>query len=364
MFFALFGVLYYVYMNIIIYCPPQAVFFFFVSCACKSKNSCLFSLPRLFLFLPVCTKQTIPAHSRHINHSASGPHSFDQKRGVSPSTSMGSISETKPQHHHAKADDADISPERALRSLRGPEHWTKGERHAILPGVLSMCPIQVLNSVMSKKDDGVVVSSAFSNNNNSGGSSRSSLTRGGSLRGSGIGSIISEPSDDGLDSNGWFFADHHQQQPTSSSISSSVVVSRGGTTLPRPNSGGGGGGVKFGKIVLGKATAAPLGMRSFLNEVYGWCTGIFILRQNYLFEYREGDSLNGLPWAYAHLPLGEVYPHKHFTNALHLDFFERPCTKSGKRSVSFTYMYAESLMLLRFDFSFFISLDVYHLIKS
>ena len=340
-FFALCGVLNILYYEYHYILPPHKKLFFSYLVYDKSKHS----LSHDFFFFLFVLNKTLPAHSRHINHSASGPHSFDQKRGVSPSTSMGSISETKPQqHHHAKADDADISPERALRSLRGPEHWTKGERHAILPGVLSMCPIQVLNSVMSKIDDGgVVSSSAFSNNNNNiGSSSRSSLTRGGSLRGSGIGSIISEPSDDGLDSNGWFFADHHhqQQQPTSSSsISSSVVVSRG---LPRPNSGGGGGsgsGVKFGKIVLGKATAAPLGMRSFLNEVYGWCTGIFILRQNYLFEYREGDSLNGLPWAYAHLPLGEVYPHKHFTNALHLDFFERPCTKSGKRSVSFTYVY-------------------------
>jgi len=67
--------------------------------------------------------------------------------------------------------------------------------------------------------------------------------------------------------------------------------------------------------------------------VYGWCTGVFVLRQNYLFEYREGDSLNGLPWGYAHLPLAEAYPHKHFTNALHLDFFEKPCSKSGKRSL-------------------------------
>jgi hypothetical protein len=85
---------------------------------------------------------------------------------------------------------------------------------------------------------------------------------------------------------------------------------------------------------LGKATVAPLGMRSYLNEVYGWCTGVFILRQNYLFEYREGDSTNGVPWGFAHLPLAEAYPHKHFMNALHLDFFDRPCCKSGKRSVS------------------------------
>ena len=90
----------------------------------------------------------------------------------------------------------------------------------------------------------------------------------------------------------------------------------------------------FGKIHLGKATVAGLGMRSFLNEVYGWSTGVFVLKQNFLFEYREGDSLNGVPWGYAHLPLAEVYPHNHFTNALHLEFFEKPCIKSGRRSVS------------------------------
>ena len=258
----------------------------------------------------------IIAHSRHAySQHGGGAHSFDPKRNISPSTSMSSISETKPQHS-AEADDADISPERALRSLRGPEHWTKGERHAIIPGVLSMCPIQVLNNIMSKEEEG-----------SSNSSLRASLTSRGSQRGFGIGSMISE--DEGVDSNGWFFADHHQ--PTSSGGAVGGTLSRPSSAnvlLPPSN---------FGKIVLGKATVAPLGMRSFLNEVYGWCTGVFLLRQNYLFEYREGDSLNGLPWGYAHLPLAEAYPHKHFTNALHLDFFERPCTKSGKRSVSLNF---------------------------
>lgn len=212
---------------------------------------------------------------------------------------------------HRSESGNDFSPERVLRPLKGPEHWKKGERHSIIPAVLCMCPIQVLNNIMSKEDRP---------------SSKPSLSslRGGAQQGFGIGSIISE--DEGADSNGWFFADHHQPSTTGgtlprlgsgSSISSSINV------LPST----------FGKIILGKATVAPLGMRSFLHEVYGWCTGVFVLRQNCLFEYREGDSLNGLPWGYAHLPLGEAYPHKHFTNALHLDFFEKPCCKSGKRSL-------------------------------
>jgi hypothetical protein len=219
---------------------------------------------------------------------------------------MGSISEMSPMH---TTSDASIPPERSLRSLKGPEHWTKGERHVIIPAVLCMCPIQVLNSIMSV-DEGLL--------------RRPSLTSSQSpYHTFGIGSIISDA--EGGDSNGWFFADHYQ--PPAS-----------GGPLPHPN------GVSFrsnnivpsvfDKILLGKATVAPLGMRSFLNEVYGWCTGVFILRQNYLFEYREGDSTNGLPWGFSHLPFAEAYPHKHFTNALHLDFFERPCSKSGKRSVS------------------------------
>ena len=248
--------------------------------------------------------------SSHISgnsrHTYTGSNSFDVKKtGVSPSTSMGSISETSPQTTLA---DANISPERSLRPLKGPEHWTKGERHAIIPAVLCMCPIQVLNSIMST-DDGLL--------------RRPSIPS--PQRAFGIGSIISDA--DGGDSNGWFFADHYQP------------ISAGEGSLPHPGTGGGfrsSNGIPsaFDKIVMGKATVAPLGMRSYLNEVYGWCTGVFILRQNYLFEYREGDSTNGLPWGFAHLPLAEAYPHKHFTNALHLDFFDRPCCKSGKRSVS------------------------------
>lgn len=242
-------------------------------------------------------------HSRHTV-SSSGAYSLDQKStNISPSTSLGCVSETTTQHPESGAD---FSPERALRSLKGPEQWTKGEKNAILPGVLSMCPIQVLNNIMSKEEVPP---------------SRPSLTSRGSHSGFGIGSIISQ--DEGADSNGWFFADHHQPTPAGGMLPCHGGSVSSSTVLPSV----------FGKIVLGKATVAPLGMRSFFNEVYGWCTGVFILRQNYLFEYREGDSLNGLPWGYAHLPLAEVYPHKHFTNALHMEFFEKPCSKSGKRSL-------------------------------
>ncbi|KAL7543707.1 hypothetical protein ACHAXR_013201 [Thalassiosira sp. AJA248-18] len=240
------------------------------------------------------------AHTRHTFNQ--GSRSFDPKIASLSSSSRRNSASGPPQHQESEGE---VSPERNLRALKGPEQWTKGDRHAIVPAVLCMCPIQVLNNIMSKDE---------------GSSSRLSLTSQSSQTGSGIGSILSE--DDDTDSNGWFFADHHQPSTT-------------GGTLPRQGSISGSNALlsAFGKTILGKATVAPLGMRSFLNEVYGWCTGLFVLRQNYLFEYREGDSLNGLPWGYAHLPLAEAYPHKHFTNALHLDFFERPCSKSGKRSL-------------------------------
>ena len=195
-----------------------------------------------------------------------------------------------------------------------------------------MCPIQVLNHILST-DDGYSQqqpqqqqqqqqrpSSLTMTLENSGGSSpsrRFSSPKGGF----GIGSIIQ---DDSGDSNGWFFADQSSLTPSGVGSSGSFV----GSSKSNLTSSS-----AFGKIVLGKATVAPIGMRSFLNELYGWCTGIFILRHNYLFEYRECDSQNSLPWGYAHLPYAEAYPHKHFMNALHLDFYERPCYKSGRRSL-------------------------------
>lgn len=247
-------------------------------------------------------------------------HSDNQPR---PSTSVGAISETTLQDKK-NAEHAEFSQERSLRALEGPEHWTKDARHAIYPGMLSMCPLQVLNSVMGEEEARTPA----------GGGARpsSSLAAArGTKPGFGIGSILSLD-DGGADASGWFFADHHP--PTSAAAGGG-----GGTAPPRHGGGvhGGGGGhtapSAFGKILLGKATVAILGMRSFLNEVYGWSTGVFVLKQNFLFEYREGDSLNGVPWGYAHLPLAEAHPHNHFTNALHLDFFEKPCTKSGKRSL-------------------------------
>jgi hypothetical protein len=235
----------------------------------------------------------------HYTPGVQGPHSMDHNK-ISPGTSMSSI--TGPAPH--LTEPGEVTPIRALRALQGPEKWTKGERYAITPAVLSMLPIRVLTEVMSKDD-------SLPNKADSSSSSKQ--------RAFGIGSIISED-DQNHHEDGWFFGEHHH--PVSSSFQ------RGGSSAPSS---------PFEKVVLGKATVATLGMRSYVAEVHGWCTGVFVLRQNYLFEYRETDSLNGLPWGYAMLQFAEVYPHKHFSNALQLEYFERPCSKSGKRSVSLIF---------------------------
>ncbi len=260
------------------------------------------------LLSSVTTNDCVAKVRTRPTHGINGPHSLDQRHvQFIESTSMSALTMTP----HLN-ETGEVAPERALRPLEGPEHWKKAERHAIIPAVLCMCPIQVLNHIMSR-DEGMARNPSNPGTINSG---------------YGIGSIISE--DDGSvgDSNGWFFGEHHHHPATGvGGALSSYQYHRAGTKSNVPSSA-------FGKIVLGKATVAALGMRSFLGEVYGWCTGVFVLRQNYLFEYRENDSVNGLPWGYAMLQMAEVYPHKHFTNALHLDFFERPCSKIGKRSVS------------------------------
>lgn len=232
-----------------------------------------------------------------------GAQSYDKRTTISPSTSENAL---KGKGTPIELDKkSDITPERALRPVRGPESWKKGERHSIIPAILCVCPFQVLTKVMA--DDG--------GNPPSRPSSGQSLLSSSPIIGYGIGSMITDDDHNDSFQNGWFFADHHHPQPLRSSKPVGVPTSA------------------FGKIILGKATVAALGVRSFFNEVYGWTSGIFVLRQNYLFEYRDSDNLKGLPWGYAHLQLAEAYPHKHFTNALHLDFFEKPCVKSGKRSL-------------------------------
>ena len=235
-----------------------------------------------------------------------GAQSYDKRTTISPSTSENALKEKGTPASDLNESGHNIAPERALRPVRGPESWKKGERHSIIPAILCVCPFQVLSKVLS--DDGVDPSPRPS-------LTGESMLSTSPINGYGIGSMITDDEHSESNQNGWFFADQHQPKPRLSSKNTGVPSSA------------------FGKIMLGKATVAALGVRSFFNEVYGWTSGIFVLRQNYLFEYRDDDNLKGLPWGYAHLQLAEAYPHKHFTNALHLDFFEKPCNKSGKRSL-------------------------------
>lgn len=246
-----------------------------------------------------------PANTRILpsNSIRGGAQSYDKKTTISPSTSENALKATGSPQDELE-NSTGIATERALRPVRGPESWKKGERHSIIPAILCVCPFQVLSKIMS--DDSVNPPSRVP-------SGQSLLSP--PIKGYGIGSMIADDEHNDSIQNGWFFADHNQSQPLRSSMTASVPPSA------------------FGKIMLGKATVAALGVRSFFNEVYGWTSGVFVLRQNYLFEYRDDDNQKGLPWGYAHLQLAEAYPHKHFVNALHLDFFEKPCSKSGKRSL-------------------------------
>lgn len=59
------------------------------------------------------------------------------------------------------------------------------------------------------------------------------------------------------------------------------------------------------------------------NDYYGWTKVLFILKQNYLFEYSaEIDNLHGKPRGYAHLQYSTVTPHPQFTNAFELAFID------------------------------------------
>ena len=195
-----------------------------------------------------------------------------------------------------------VTPLRSLRSIQGPEKWNKGERYAISPAILSMLPISVLTDIMSKDVVGLI--------------KQNNAVSVGKPRVFGIGSSLSDDDADHHE-NGWFFGEQHHVVSGDQRSSSSTTAS------------------PFAKVVLGRATVATLGIRSFVAEVHGWCTANFVLRQNFLFEYRENDNMNGLPWGYALLQYAEAYPHKHFENALHLEYFEKPCCKSGKRCVSY-----------------------------
>jgi hypothetical protein len=105
---------------------------------------------------------------------------------------------------------------------------------------------------------------------------------------------------------------------------------------------------KFGMTVLGKATVS---LADLSKELGVWSTSVFVLRQNFLLEYEEGDNLAGRPRGFAHLDNAIATSDENSTNALQLEYYLSPCLKDKSKTVScisFSIILLESRhMLLR-----------------
>jgi len=94
----------------------------------------------------------------------------------------------------------------------------------------------------------------------------------------------------------------------------------------------------FRSIVLGKAVVVPvspsnISMDDSNSGSLSWATGFFVLRQNYLLEYEEGDQLDGRPKGYAHLEFATVSAHADFSNSLELSFCEKAKNLNQRRKL-------------------------------
>ena len=90
---------------------------------------------------------------------------------------------------------------------------------------------------------------------------------------------------------------------------------------------------QFGKIILGTATVAQFGPLSN----FGWVNAIFVLRQNYLLEYKcDRNNINEKPRGYAHLQHSTVRAHPEFPNALELVISDNNRIQKGKKVVRTT----------------------------
>ena len=87
----------------------------------------------------------------------------------------------------------------------------------------------------------------------------------------------------------------------------------------------------FGKIVLGRAAVAQIVSKGLDKEEYKWSTGAFVLRQNYLLEYSDGDDSNSRPQGFAFLQNATVL--RHDVDALRLDYYQNQ-NSSSRKSVS------------------------------
>lgn len=74
----------------------------------------------------------------------------------------------------------------------------------------------------------------------------------------------------------------------------------------------------FGKSILGTAFVTPFGPRLASDEKYGWTKTLFVLRQNYLFEYSIDHNVDGKPRGYVHLQYCVIRPHSEFCDTFEL----------------------------------------------
>jgi len=89
----------------------------------------------------------------------------------------------------------------------------------------------------------------------------------------------------------------------------------------------------FGKINLGEATVAHIVSKGLVEEEYAWSEGTFVLRQNYLLEYKSGDDVKSRPLCFAFLQNASVRRHEAFDNALRLDYYQNYSSSVPRKSV-------------------------------
>lgn len=90
----------------------------------------------------------------------------------------------------------------------------------------------------------------------------------------------------------------------------------------------------FGKVILGEATVAHIVSKGLVEEEYAWSEGTFVLRQNYLLEYKSGDDVKSRPRCFAFLQNASVRRHEAFDNALRLDYYQNYSSSVPRKSVS------------------------------
>ena len=163
---------------------------------------------------------------------------------------------------------------RVLYPLMGPESWEKNKRYLIAPAILSICCTSCLSTVL-KADKMIDISQLGKQND---------------------------------------------RQRAHNSLVGKFNFKNALTQ---------------GKQILGKASATQLGPSKSLDENYGWFDGLFIIRQNYLFEYQLGDNLSGPPRGFAHLEHSTPSPFLNSVDTLQLDFYQSPCSRDKLKTVSF-----------------------------